>query len=62
MKIGDEITITPAFDGCNGKPVKARVVYIHPERRYYIAEFSGPAPNYHKVRETFPFQYRRGNG
>jgi len=62
VKIGDEIIVTPVLDGANGKPTKAVVTYIHPQRRYYEVEYTGPAPNYHKYRETFPFQYRRGNG
>lgn len=61
MKIGDKVIVKPAYDGCNGQPVEAKVVYIHPERRYYIAEFIGPAPNFLRFRETFPYQYRRGN-
>jgi len=61
MKIGDEITITPAFDGCNGKAVKATVVYIHPQRRYYTVEFIGPGPDCHKIRESIAYSYRRGN-
>ena len=61
MRIGDEITITPAYDGCNGKPVKASVIWIHPERRFYVTEFTGPEPNCNKIRESFAYSYRRGN-
>ena len=56
MLVGDKIKITPT----QGDRVKvtATVVYIHPKRRYYVAEYQGAdgAP----LRETFPFRHRQG--
>jgi len=62
MKVGDRIEVVSRFDGADGCPVMATVTYIHPQRRYYEVEIDGQAPYYRKYRESFQFQYRRGNG
>lgn len=59
MKVGDQIQITPCIEGMGSKTVAATVVYIHPKRNYFIAEYrlhkGGPL-----LRESFPFAHRRG--
>lgn len=58
MLVGDKIKITPTLEDRAGAEVTATVVYIHPKRRYYVAEYlSGDG---HSLREAFPFQHRAG--
>lgn len=38
--------------GTADKPVTGTVVWVHPRRRYYVAEFSFPLGN---IRECYPF-------
>jgi hypothetical protein len=40
MRVGDKITIRLGVECGEKTPVSARVVYIHPQRRYYVAEFT----------------------
>ena len=60
MQIGDKVKITPVLEDRAGGLVEARVVYIHPRRRYYVAEYlsrDGPP-----LRETLPFRHGGGAG
>lgn len=58
MLVGDKIKIIPTLEGRAGMEVTATVVYIHPKRRYYVAEYlSGNGMPLH---ETFPFRHRQG--
>lgn len=58
MLVGDKIKITPTLEGRAGAAVTATVVYIHPKRRYYVAEYlvGDGTP----LREAFPFRHRQG--
>jgi hypothetical protein len=40
MRVGDKVTIFLSCECGEKAPVPARVVYIHPQRRYYVAEFT----------------------
>jgi len=40
------------------RPMPSRVVYIHPQRRFYIAEFRSPITG-ETFRESFYFEDRR---
>jgi len=63
MKIGDKIAVDLMIEGVKSpQPMVGVVVHIHPQRWHYTVEFTGPAPYYRKFRESFQFQYRRGNG
>ena len=58
MEIGDGKTEPVSFGDVHGKPMSGRVVYIHPQRRFYTVEFEvGP----YKFREDFYFPSRGGN-
>lgn len=58
MLVGDKIKIVPTLEDRKGTAVTATVVYIHPKRRYYVAEYlSGDGT---PLRETFPFRHRQG--
>lgn len=56
MLVGDKIKITPTLEA--GAKVTATVVYIHPKRRYYVAEYQNRDGQ--TLRETFPFRHRDG--
>lgn len=56
MEIGDRKTETVNFGECHGKTMTGRVVYIHPQRRFYTVEFE---MGRHKFREDFYFPSRR---
>ena len=58
MLVGDKIKIVPTLEDRAGAEVTATVVYIHPKRRYYMAEYLGG--NGTPLRETFPFRHRQG--
>lgn len=58
MLVGDKIKITPTMEDTAGAEVTATVVYIHPKRRYYVAEYLGK--NSQPLRETLLFQHRQG--
>lgn len=60
MQIGDKVKITPVLEDRAGGLVEARVVYIHPRRRYYVAEYL--SRDGHPLRETLPFRHRGGAG
>lgn len=60
MELGDKITVRLEFEGSNGAPVTGKVVYIHPLYRFYTVEVPGKAPYWMPLRESFHFQYRRG--
>ena len=60
MKIGD--TVSVKLTGMEDKrSIAGKVVYIHPQRRYYTVEclvgirFKSP------IRESFHFEHRRAN-
>jgi hypothetical protein len=40
VRVGDKITIRLSSESGEKTPVPARVVYIHPQHRYYVAEFT----------------------
>lgn len=55
MKIGDRVTrntvtMSDTTKDKDKKTMTGRVVYIHPEERYHVVEFSFP---YGSVRESF---------
>lgn len=56
MLVGDKIKITPTLEA--RAKVTATVVYIHPKRRYYVAEYQNRDGQ--TLRETFPFRHRDG--
>lgn len=56
MLVGDKIKITPTLEA--RAEVRATVVYIHPKRRYYVAEYQ--SRDGQTLRETFPFRHRKG--
>lgn len=60
MKIGDILTIKPNFYteymGANDAPRQAQVIYIHPEGRFFVAEFRSDLGT--PWRETF-YPYTR---
>ena len=58
MLVGDRIKITPTLEDRAGVEVTATAVYIHPKRRYYVAEYRGGDGKL--LRETFSFQHRQG--
>ena len=58
MLVGDKIMITPTFGDLAEKKVAATVVYIHPARRYYVAEYLSRDGK--PLRESFPFRHRSG--
>ena len=58
MLVGDKIKIIPTLEDRAGAEVTATVVYIHPKRRYYVAEYrTGRGET---LRETLPFRHREG--
>lgn len=58
MLIGDKIKIRPTLENRVGAEITATVVYIHPKRRYYAAEYQNRDGQ--TLRETFPFRHRDG--
>lgn len=61
MKIGDIVTNHVLFseDPCKRREtVSGRCVYIHPQRRFYVAEFDIGG---RKLREAYYFQTRKGD-
>lgn len=63
MQIGDIRIETPGFwttfGHSAGDPQKCRVVYIHPQRRFYTVEFAFPRTR-ERFRESYYFEDRRG--
>lgn len=55
---GDKIQVTPTIDGIKRPPVMATVIYIHPQRRYFTAEYEIPGGG--RVRESFSLRHRSG--
>lgn len=60
MKLGDKKTVKLQFEGNNGLPQTGKVVYIHPLHRFYTVEIPGKPPLNMPIRESFQFEYRRG--
>lgn len=64
MKIGDERIELPTVDSelmlRDRKPQKCVVVYIHPDYRFYVVEFT--TERGYRFRETFYFRDRDPNG
>lgn len=58
MLVGDKIKIIPTLEDGAGAEVSAKVVYIHPRRRYFVAEYQNGAGQ--TLRETLPFRHREG--
>ena len=64
MQIGDILTLRPTVWGSgsdivNSDPQPCRVVYIHPQRRFYTVEFDMPRGR--KCRESYYFPDRAGD-
>ena len=65
MKVGDILHLTPAASGYGSEdliaagPWPCRVVYIHPQRRFFIVEFRSKVTG-ETWRETRYFQDRAG--
>ena len=61
MKIGDRLKLTPTFDSKAGLEdavnMTATVVYIHPQMRFFVAEFAAPLGSW---REAFTFTHADG--
>ena len=57
MNIGDELIMRPSIftkdDGTRGKTLPCRVVYIHPQRRFFTVEFRSEITGL-TFRESFP--------
>ena len=62
MQIGDVIYLHPSTS-TGGKVYPGKVVYIHPKRRFYVAEFSFTRMDgvVQSFRESFFFQDRAGD-
>lgn len=56
--VGDKIRIKPTMEGQTPEKVMATVIYIHPQRRYYVAEYRYGAGT--PLREAFPYPHRAG--
>ena len=63
MKLGDRVLETPLFwttyGHSVGRPAWGRVIYIHPERRYYTVEFTNEQTG-ETFRQSYFFEDRRG--
>lgn len=57
MQIGDKKTEVIHMGDAHGVTMTGTVVFIHPERRFYVVEF---ALDGHAVRESYFFSVRRG--
>lgn len=61
MKVNDKRRETPSFDSTAGMddvgPMDCRVVYVHPQGRFYTVEFKSPVTG-ETWRETFYFPNR----
>lgn len=61
MKVNDKRQETPSFDSTAGMddvgPMDCRVVYVHPQGRFYTVEFKSPVTG-ETWRETFYFPNR----
>lgn len=61
MKVNDKRQETPSFDSTAGMddvgPMDCRVVYVHPQGRFYTVEFKSPVTG-ETFRETFYFPNR----
>ena len=60
MELGDKKTVKLEFEGSNGILYTGKVVYIHPQHRFYTVEVPGKAPLCMPIRESYHFQHRRG--
>ena len=60
MKLGDTVSVKLSCADSK-KPVSGKVVYIHPLHRYYTVECTIGLRCKAPVRESFPFEHRRGN-
>lgn len=40
MQIGDRVRVCFSMEGQNQEEVQATVIYIHPKRRYFVAEYA----------------------
>lgn len=65
MNIGNIRMENPSFwttfGHSKGEPRKCRVVYIHPQHRFYTVEFTFPLTG-ERFRESYYFENRRGCG
>lgn len=58
MEIGDRKSALIHFGDGKPRRMTGKVVYIHPERRFYVLEFSlGPC----RLRESYYFPFRGGD-
>lgn len=62
MKVNDKRQETPSFDSTAGMddigPMDCRVVYVHPQGRFYTVEFKSPVTG-ETFRETLYSEARR---
>lgn len=63
MQVGDRLRLTPTFDSTLGfgpdyGPRPCTVVYVHPEERFFVAEFASDLGI--RWRETFYLNARSG--
>lgn len=57
MEVGDTKTEAVCMDGEKPVMLTGKVVYIHPQRRFYVVEFPFEKGSF---RESFYFPNRRG--
>lgn len=58
MRVGDKVNVTLTAGGDWKKTTAATVIYIHPKRRFYVAEYIIETGR--PVREAFPFWRKSG--
>jgi len=60
MQVGDKSkeSVRSDFGPDHGEHIYGTVVYIHPKRRFYTVEYDFHGQKY---RESYPFQYRKGD-
>ena len=58
MRVGDRVTEKVSFGDSMPKPMAGTVVWIHPRRIFYVAEFELAIG---KFRESYFFPTRRGD-
>lgn len=58
MELGDKKTELVHFGDQKPKSMTGRVVYIHPQRRFYVVAFDVGG---HEIRESYYFPARRGD-
>ncbi|MBQ2997278.1 MAG: hypothetical protein IJE22_08635 [Oscillibacter sp.] len=59
MRIGDTVSVKLSCSDSK-RPVPGKVVYIHPQRRYYTVECLVGIRWKSPIRESSPYPHRRG--